>query len=170
MSSTPQTRAAYMRGYIKERRRWRRARLIEMLGGECVRCGSTDELEFDHVDPETKLFAVGSDMSRAWATLVAEALKCQLLCRPCHIEKGREDRPEPAHGYYRYWYWGCRCAECRADNAVKSKRQRDRAAVARAELASTSNEPAVTSAKCRSLCTCLDRLAEEVVADASQLF
>jgi 5-methylcytosine-specific restriction endonuclease McrA len=122
----PQTRAAYMRTYIKARRKVRRARLIELLGGRCVRCGSTDELEFDHIDPETKVFAVGSDMSRAWDKLVEEALKCQLLCRECHVAKGIEDRPEPAHSYYRYWYYGCRCATCKAANARKSARQRER--------------------------------------------
>jgi len=92
-----------MRSYIKARRKQRRARLIELLGGKCVRCGSVEPLEFDHIDPSTKAFAVGSDMSRAWAVLVGEALKCQLLCRSCHLEKGVEDRPEPAHSYYRYW-------------------------------------------------------------------
>ena len=122
----PQTRAAYMRTYIKARRKVRRARLIELLGGRCVRCGSTDELEFDHIDSETKVFAVGSDMSRAWDKLVEEALKCQLLCRECHVAKGIEDRPEPAHSYYRYWYYGCRCATCKAANARKSARQRER--------------------------------------------
>jgi 5-methylcytosine-specific restriction endonuclease McrA len=122
----PQTRAAYMRTYIKARRKVRRARLIELLGGQCVRCGSTDELEFDHIDPETKVFAVGSDMSRAWDKLVEEALKCQLLCRECLVAKGIEDRPEPAHSYYRYWYYGCRCATCKAANARKSARQRER--------------------------------------------
>jgi hypothetical protein len=90
------------------------------------RCGSTDELEFDHIDPETKVFAVGSDMSRAWDKLVEEALKCQLPCRECHVAKGIEDRPEPAHSYYRYWYYGCRCATCKAANARKSARQRER--------------------------------------------
>jgi 5-methylcytosine-specific restriction endonuclease McrA len=127
----PQTRAAYMRTYIKARRKVRRARLIELLGGQCVRCGSTDELEFDHIDPETKVFAVGSDMSRAWDKLVEEALKCQLLCRECHVVKGIEDRPEPAHSYYRYWYYGCRCATCKAANARKSARQRERKTVGR---------------------------------------
>jgi 5-methylcytosine-specific restriction endonuclease McrA len=127
----PQTRAAYMRTYIKARRKVRRARLIELLGGQCVRCGSTDELEFDHIDPETKVFAVGSDMSRAWDKLVEEALKCQLLCRECHVAKGIEDRPEPAHSYYRYWYYGCRCATCKAANARKSARQRERKTVGR---------------------------------------
>jgi len=96
MSSTTQTRAAYMRGYIGARRKYRRERLIEMLGGACVRCGATDDLEFDHIDPATKAFAVGSDMSRAWSKLVEEALKCQLLCFECHVAKGREDRPEPS--------------------------------------------------------------------------
>ena len=122
----PKTRAEYMRGYIKARRRQRRAQLIELLGGCCVRCGSTEDLEFDHVAPATKRFAIGSDMSRAWPELIEEALKCQLLCRPCHLEKGVEDRPEPAHSYYRYWYYGCRCEVCRAANARKSAAQRAR--------------------------------------------
>jgi len=59
---------------------------------------------------------------------VAEALKTQLLCPPCHCEKGVEDRPEPAHSYYRYWYYGCRCAVCRAANAAKSARLREQKA------------------------------------------
>ena len=49
-----------------------------------------------------------------------------LLCRECHVAKGIEDRPEPAHSYYRYWYHGCRCATCKAANARKSARQRER--------------------------------------------
>jgi hypothetical protein len=118
------TRAEYLRGYIKAWRAARRAQLIEMLGGRCVRCGAVEDLEFDHIDPATKRFAVGASLSRAWPELVEEALKCQLLCRPCHIDKGAEDRPEPVHGYYRYWYYGCRRAECRAANAAKSARLR----------------------------------------------
>jgi 5-methylcytosine-specific restriction endonuclease McrA len=109
-----------MRGYIKARRKYRRERL---LGGECVRCGATDDLEFDHIDPKTKAFAV---------------------------VKGKEDHPEPSHGYYRYWYYGCRCAECKADNAEKSRRQRERAAGARAtQLSSAANESAVTASDSR---------------------
>jgi hypothetical protein len=45
--------------------------------------------------------------------------RCQLLCR----EKGAEDRPDaPCGSYYKYWYYGCRCSECRAANATKSAR------------------------------------------------
>jgi 5-methylcytosine-specific restriction endonuclease McrA len=84
------TRAEYLRGYIKAWRAARRAQLIEMLGGCCMRCGAVEDLEFDHIDPITKRFAVGASLSRAWAELVEEALKCQLSCRPCHIDKGAE--------------------------------------------------------------------------------
>ena len=139
------TRAAYMRSYIKARRKHRRAQLIELLGGKCVRCGSVEQLEFDHIDPRAKAFAVGSDMPRAWATLVDEALKCQLLCRSCHLAKGVEDRPEPAHSYYRYWYYGCRCATCRAANARKSAIQRERKARANVGMARFRTTPTTTN-------------------------
>jgi hypothetical protein len=129
MTENPQTRptrAAYMRGYIKVRKQQRKARLIEMLGGCCVRCETTENLEFDHIDPSTKRFNSCSDLTRAWDDLVAEARMTQLLCKECHREKGAEDRPEPAHSLYRYWYYGCRCAVCRAANAAQSAKLRAR--------------------------------------------
>lgn len=114
-------RAAYQRGYNKAWKQARRDRLIEMLGGKCVRCGATEDLEFDHIDPSTKVFAVMAGLSRAWDALVEEASKCQLLCKPCHVAKGAEDRPELKHGtYHVYWYWNCRCDPCKAANARKS--------------------------------------------------
>jgi hypothetical protein len=113
-----------------------------MLGGCCVRCGAIEDLVFDHIDPETKLFAIGSSLSRAWDELLAEALKTQLLCPPCHREKSIEDRPEPAHSYYRYWYYGCRCAVCRAANAAKSARLRQAKIHAkRGETMGTTEQP-----------------------------
>jgi hypothetical protein len=121
----PESRAAYMRPYIRARKHARRAELIEMLGGCCVRCGATENLHFDHVDPATKRFSIGSDMSRRWDLLVEEARKCQLLCPPCHHAKGAEDRPEVAHGLYRYEYYRCRCDVCRAANSVASARKRE---------------------------------------------
>ena len=111
---------------MKLRKQQRRAKLIELTGGCCIRCGATKDLEFDHIDPATKRFNVCSDLTRAWVELVEEASRCQLLCRPCHIDKGAEDRPEPPHGRYRYVYWQCRCRVCRAANAVASARQRAR--------------------------------------------
>jgi 5-methylcytosine-specific restriction endonuclease McrA len=62
-------------------------RMREMLGGKCVRCGATSDLEFDHVDRHTKSFTIGSRAMSRWDGLLVELAKCQLLCRPCHIEK-----------------------------------------------------------------------------------
>jgi 5-methylcytosine-specific restriction endonuclease McrA len=73
MGRVRQTRAEYLRGYNKAGRQQRRGKLVEMLDGCCARCGATEDLEFDHIDPATKRFAVGSSMSRAWDELVEEA-------------------------------------------------------------------------------------------------
>ena len=124
MGETRQARAAYMRKYIKARKQRRKAKLIEMLGGKCVRCGTTEDLEFDHIDPSLKRFNVCSDLTRAWDLLVEEAMKCQLLCKEDHIAKGAEDRPEVPHGLYRYEYYHCRCDVCKAENSVASARKR----------------------------------------------
>jgi len=56
---------------------------------------------------------------------------CPLLCRPCHIDKGAEERPEPPHGYYRYLYWRCRCATCKTANAATSAGLREQRLQAR---------------------------------------
>jgi hypothetical protein len=125
VDETRQTRAAYMRKYIKARKQRRKAKLIEMLGGKCVRCGTTEDLEFDHIDPSAKRFNVCSDLTRAWDVLVEEAMKCQLLCKEDHIAKGAEDRPEVPHGLYRYEYYRCRCEVCRAANSIVSARKRE---------------------------------------------
>jgi 5-methylcytosine-specific restriction endonuclease McrA len=81
-------RAAYQRGYNKAWKQARRARLVEMLGGKCVRCGTIEDLEFDHIDPSTKVFAVCAGLTRAWDALVEEASKTQLLCKPLSCHQG----------------------------------------------------------------------------------
>ena len=69
-----------------------------MLGGCGVRCGATEDVEFDHIDPSTKVFAVCAGLSKAWDVRVDEASKAQLPCKPCHVTKGAEDGPELKHG------------------------------------------------------------------------
>jgi 5-methylcytosine-specific restriction endonuclease McrA len=73
----------------------RRARLIEMLGGECVRCGDTVDLEFDHIDPCTKIFAVCAGLSKAWDVLVEEASP-----QECHAASQATERHT---SYKRVW-------------------------------------------------------------------
>jgi hypothetical protein len=52
-----------------------------MLGGCCVRCGATQDLEFDHIDPSTKVFAICAGLSKAWDVLVREASGCTVISK-----------------------------------------------------------------------------------------
>ena len=80
-----------MREYQNARRAALRAELISLLDGKCVRCGITENLQFDHIDPKTKLFPIASGLDKPRVVLLAEVAKCQLLCEPHHIEKNIED-------------------------------------------------------------------------------
>lgn len=92
-----------------ERKKWARS----YLGGKCVQCGSKDNLEFDHIDPKTKLFNIcSSDLSKD--KLRDELAKCQLLCKRCHLKKTYTDWHEPTHGTpSMYTNYKCRCDECK---------------------------------------------------------
>jgi 5-methylcytosine-specific restriction endonuclease McrA len=59
--------------------------LIEMLGGKCVGCGITENLQFDHIDRKQKSFTIGKCFDSSLENkLIPEAKKCQLLCKSCH--------------------------------------------------------------------------------------
>lgn len=64
----------------------------EYLGGVCASCGTKEQLEFDHINPEDKSYTIGNRISSAWETIVTELDKCQLLCSGCHVEKSNEER------------------------------------------------------------------------------
>lgn len=73
--------------------RWRqraKEKIIRGFGGSCGICGygkTARALEVHHVDPTEKEFTFGSKgVPRAWSKMVAEAIKCVLLCRNCHAE------------------------------------------------------------------------------------
>jgi 5-methylcytosine-specific restriction endonuclease McrA len=80
--------------YQKARYAKRMKLAIEELGGQCVECASTNELQLDHIDPKTKEFNVSRLTNRSLATFLKELEKCQLLCFDCHVEKTRKDRAE----------------------------------------------------------------------------
>ena len=75
------------------------ARMIRFVGGDDPRCAFCEmsnldhwaiygtDLELDHVDPFTKSFNPKARWSYRFEGLVDELLKCQLLCRRCHVEK-----------------------------------------------------------------------------------
>ncbi len=98
-----------MRAY---QRQWWRNRRLKWLAenGPCVKCGSSLNLEVDHIDPKTKV----SHKVWSWSKprREAELAKCQVLCRDCHRLKTYGPRRHGTQAMYRAEK--CRCEECRA--------------------------------------------------------
>lgn len=114
----------YQRRWLSERRReW----LAE--NGPCVRCGSSENLQVDHIKPGTKVD------HKVWSWSEArrkkELAKCQVLCRKCHIKKSMEcgERRVAQHGGPQmYQHYKCRCDLCRAWKSESDKKYRKRKA------------------------------------------
>lgn len=69
------------------------ARLRKQLGGECVECGSTDDLQFDHIDGsdwQANTVEWSARISRYRREIAAGLI--QLLCGPCNRQKGNPRR------------------------------------------------------------------------------
>ncbi len=70
-----------------------RARRVEWLdkNGPCRKCGSSEKLEVDHVDPSQKV----THSVWTWAAdrRNAELAKCQVLCEKCHLQKSILENP-----------------------------------------------------------------------------
>jgi hypothetical protein len=108
---------------------WMRKRRSDWLeeNGPCRQCGSSVDLEVDHVDRRTKV------SHRIWSWSAArraeELAKCQVLCSVCHLAKTtQENSAEVVHGtnsgYVRY---RCRCRECKDAHAERNRRHREEA-------------------------------------------
>jgi len=83
----------YMNRYMKDRYDRCRSLWIAKLGGRCVDCGSTEDLQFDHEDSTTKSFDVAKHLTSASeAKLVEEMEKCVLRCQPCHHQKSLDSK------------------------------------------------------------------------------
>ncbi len=78
-----------------------------LLTHPCVDCGEADPvvLDFDHIDPVTKLFSVGKMLSRqASPAIEREIEKCVVRCANCHrlrtaSQFGSYRLGEPLHAY-----------------------------------------------------------------------
>lgn len=97
------------------RKNKRKELLKELLGGQCVGCGSESNLQFDHVIPEDKSFDIaGNNIELGLERMLIELQKCQLLCIPCHKKKTITDVAVDEHGVpSMYSNKGCRCEKCR---------------------------------------------------------
>lgn len=99
--------AEYHREYYKKRRQ----AIIDYLGGRCVVCGTTQDLQVDHKDPSDKSFNISKKMSVK--NNKAELDKCQLLCATHHYEKTSEENSGYTHGtIYGWMRMKCDCSEC----------------------------------------------------------
>ncbi|QAY03515.1 HNH endonuclease [Mycobacterium phage CicholasNage] len=116
-----QSSLEYHREYASERK----ARLIAMLGGSCVECGATDSLEFDHIDPATKAFAIMKRLNWSDEIVLPELDKCQLLCKEHHDAKSRRER-SVEHGHGKTGKRNCYCDLCGPLKAAYAAERRAR--------------------------------------------
>ena len=84
-----------------------------LLGGKCVVCGATEQLEIDHIDPATKEFELTKSNTYSRKKVMEELAKCQLLCKTCHLEKTKRENPKTVgHGEGLTGKRNCRCELC----------------------------------------------------------
>jgi hypothetical protein len=105
------------RAYNTEKCRRRKKLVNQILGGRCVACGTTSRrLDADHIDPKTRSFVISDGLTKRWFDILEELKKCQLLCRPCHIDKtlrnGDGGKFAVRCGTEWSYRCGCRCKDC----------------------------------------------------------
>ena len=111
----------YMKNFMRERRKKRRAKFVELLGGKCVSCGTKSNLQFDHIDPKKKKHNFNQIQDGNESIIHDELKKCVLLCAKCHLEKTKKnnefvnkDKSPSTHGtVWHYKKFKCRCDECK---------------------------------------------------------
>jgi hypothetical protein len=115
-------------------REWTAARRQAWIdeNGPCQKCGSRENLEIDHIDPRTKERNVAHLWTYRQEIRDKELSKCQVLCRTCHFEKTRSERPQD--------FWGGKPTPARnkhlSDDEVISVRSLLNAGTTHREIAS----------------------------------
>lgn len=109
---------SYQASYHIKRYHRIRNEVLDLLGGKCAICGSKDNLELDHINPEEKKFDCGKLLSVSMAKWDEEVKKLQILCKECHSVKSVKEagyelvKGKDIHGTlssYRY----CKCELCK---------------------------------------------------------
>lgn len=107
-------------------REWRQKRRQEWLiqNGPCIKCGSDQYLEVDHINSNTKV----SHNVWSWSEerRNEELAKCQVLCKECHKKKSISELWKPiTHGTdSAYTKRKCRCDICKTAHSNKRKLDR----------------------------------------------
>jgi len=104
-----QKRRLYQRKYQGKHRKVVRLKILNYLGGKCIKCGYNDNpdgLQIDHKRPKrlrgthgyrgNDTFQYGSWAwaNISWHKVLIELKKCQLLCGTCHSIKTRMELRE----------------------------------------------------------------------------
>lgn len=104
--------AKYRQGYLKRAskrntivRAQAHDQLIQYLRDKCCSvCGFSDirALEFDHIDPKSKLFGIARGISNGtnWDKILIEIKKCRIVCANCHKMRTAEQ-----FNWYRMARW-----------------------------------------------------------------
>jgi len=101
----------YMRDYMKERYHRLRAEAVRILGEKCAVCGSTENLEIDHINRADKKIDLGKLTSVSRERFLNELQVCQLLCEAHHLEKTRRES-SVEHGGGKTGKRNCYCDLC----------------------------------------------------------
>ena len=125
-------RADYMREYMANRYHQTRQRVIDRLGGKCVRCGTNEgQLHLDHKDKSKKTMRASDLHSVNDQKFENEIKNLQILCQDCHKRKTNEQWDyagninKPTHGsYWMYKKYRCRCPACVNAYTAKQKEWR----------------------------------------------
>ena len=129
MKCTESEKKSQLRHYYS-----RKSLYVEKLGGVCTNCGASEDLEFDHIDPDSKSFTIGNKVRLDLDTVLEELKKCQLLCNDCHLKKSKAEgslskgwtnKARLVHGSkWTYQHHGCRCEICREANRERNRLRR----------------------------------------------
>ncbi len=96
----------------------------------CVECGSTHELELDHIDPGQKVDHRIWNWSKERQEV--ELAKCQVLCESCHLIKTKKwYELRRKHGSHTMYTRGCRCVECKANEVRRVNDRRRKRLIAK---------------------------------------
>jgi hypothetical protein len=118
----PYADPAARRAYQRKRAAARREQLLG-ADAECMKCGSGTRLELHHLVKGEKV----SHRITTWAAARAraEAAKCWILCKACHLALHADER-RAACGTDSAYRRGCRCGECREAHRLASVKRRAR--------------------------------------------
>lgn len=87
IAKSKEYRALHRDELIKKEKQKAHERLAyykELLGGRCRYCGSTEDLQFHHIDKTKKKFNISNTLNHKQEKVMKELQKCILLCGSCH--------------------------------------------------------------------------------------